>query len=202
MKTPKTKKRPKNARHTGKSMNYDLFYGNKKGPSAFNGATAWKLYNPDKIPPVKLPTLDTLQHLFNRFNNIYFDGKLKKVRIEYSFRMTCAGSYCPDDKTIKLSAKYHQLFPAELEDTLKHEMIHIKHFFHDRAFKAEARRIGASLKAKSHPLLQKPPKFLYVCPGCGQEYPRQKKMAKHSCGDCSVNREYDPRYRLVLKKLH
>lgn len=195
------KKKPsKNVRRTGKSMNYDIFYGQKKLTGIYHSSESQKLSSQLNKTPVELPSLDALQHLFRRFNNIYFDGKLKTVKIEYSNRMTCAGSYCPDDNTIKISTKYHQIFPSELEDTLKHEMIHIKHFFHDRAFKTEAKRIGASLKAKTHPLLQRPPKFLYVCPGCGQEYPRQKKMNKHSCFDCSANKKYDPQYRLKLIK--
>ncbi len=195
MKTGRKKKR-----HTGKGVNYDLFVGNRKREGDFNGNAARKLQTSPRRSNTELPTVGGLQHLFVRLNNLFFNGKLKKTAIEYSNRMTCAGSYCPDDAVIKISRRYHEIFPDEIEDTLKHEMIHIKHFYHDAAFKVEARRIGASLKAKTHPLLQRPPKFLYVCPGCGTEYPRQKRMSKHSCGDCSANSSYDERFRLKLIK--
>ncbi len=196
MKKSKTKRR----RLAGKSVNYDLFTSSTKRGSAFNGSAARKLVSDSPKSRTQLPSINDLQHLFNRLNNFYFDGKLKKANIEYSNRMTCAGSYFPDDRLIKISRRYHEIFPGEIEDTLKHEMIHIKHFYHDSAFKREALRIGASLKAKSHPLLLRPAKFLYVCPGCGLEYPRQKRMPKYSCSDCSANKSYDERFRLKLTK--
>ena len=190
----------KKKRRTGKGVYYDLFEIGHQREEAYNGNAARKLQSsPGKSKKV-LPTASELQHLFKRLNNLFFNGKLKNTAIEYSNRMTCAGSYCPDDAVIKISSRYHEIFPDEIEDTLKHEMIHIKHFYHDSAFKAEAKRIGASLKAKSHPLLLRPSKFLYVCPGCGTKYPRQKRMSKHSCGDCSAKRAYDERFRLKLVK--
>ncbi len=190
----------KKKRRTGKGVSYDLFEGSRKIENSFDGNAARKLQSPPIKSKHNLPTIHELQHLFARLNNFYFDGKLKKTNIEYSNRMTCAGSYCPDDSVIKISRRYHEIFADEIEDTLKHEMIHIKHFFHNAAFKAEARRIGASLKAKTHAMLQRPPKFLYVCPGCMTEYPRQKKLSKHSCGNCSAKRSYDDRFRLKLVK--
>jgi predicted SprT family Zn-dependent metalloprotease len=149
-------------------------------------------------PGPALPPVEELYSLFDRINWQYFDGALPPVKIEYSNRMTSAGSYTPARRVIKIGCKYHMLFPDELEDTLKHEMIHIRHFRHDAAFKAEARRIGASLKARSHPSLQKPPKYVYVCPECGQRYPRHKRLVMASCGRCSAKGRYDPRYKLSL----
>ncbi len=194
------KKGVKKKHLTGKKVSYDLFEGRLKKENSFDGNAACKLQSSPINSGKDLPTVNDLQHLFTRLNNLYFDGKLKQTKIEYSSRMTCAGSYCPDDSVIKISRRYHEIFTGEIEDTLKHEMIHIEHFFHNAAFKAEARRIGASLKAKSHPMLQRTPKFLYVCPGCLTEYPRQKRLSKHSCGDCSANRRYDSRFRLMLVK--
>lgn len=189
------RKKPKPA---GKARNFAHYTGPQNREVGLSGSSAKKFSQ--EAAKRELPTVEELKHIFNRFNHFYFDGKLKKTKIEYSHRMTCAGSYFPEDGLIKISLKYHELFPGEIEDTLKHEMIHIRHFYHDHAFKAEAKRIGASLKAKTHPSLQRTPKFLYVCPGCGLEYPRQKKMQKYSCGDCSANRRYDERFRLKLLK--
>lgn len=152
------------------------------------------------LPVSVLPGLDELYRLFDYFNWKYFGGKLPRVKIEYSTRMTCAGSYSPSRRLIKIGRKYHEIFPQDLEDTLKHEMIHIRHYHHDHKFKAEAARIGASLKAREHPSLRRPPKYVYICPGCGVEYPRQRRLVMASCSYCSANRRYDPRFKLRLKK--
>lgn len=148
----------------------------------------------------ELPTLDELHRMFDRFNWIHFEGKLPGVSIEYSTRMSSAGSYTPQRRLIRIGRKYHELFPDEIADTLKHEMIHILHIRHDAKFKAEAVRVGASLRAKSHPLLRKPPKYMYVCPHCSREYPRQKRLRMASCGECSIGRRFDKRYKLRPKK--
>jgi hypothetical protein len=140
-----------------------------------------------------------LREMFDRYNWMYFDGQLPTVRIIWSSRMMSAGSYSPHDRTIRLGRKYHEIFPHELGDTLKHEMIHIRHLNHDAAFKREAARIGASLRAQSHPSLRKPPRYLYACPTCDTEYPRQKRMRMSSCGRCSQGR-FDEQHKLRLKK--
>ncbi len=148
----------------------------------------------------ELPTEAELSHLFDRYNWMFFDGKLPKPEIEYSARMRTAGSYIPSQRIIRIGRKYHEVFPEEIGDTLKHEMIHIRHLNHDRAFKAEAARIGASIQARSHPLLTKPPRYVYICWNCGREYPRQRRLRMASCGYCSSGSQFDPRYKLRLKK--
>lgn len=175
-----------------RALNYDLFENAQIVIS--------EQATPEKEQHSTLPATETLYHLFNRFNFSYFSGKLTRPVIEYSNRMTCAGSYTPVKNLIKISRKYHALFPDEIEDTLKHEMIHIVHFMHDAAFKAEAKRIGASLRAKMHPSLRKQPKYLYVCPSCGLDYPRQKKVRMSSCGNCSRRGKFDPNFKLKLSK--
>ena len=147
-----------------------------------------------------LPDEKELARRFDVFNWMYFKGKLPKVRIEYSNRMTSAGSYTPSGRVIKIGRKYHEIFPEDINDTLKHEMIHILHFRHDKAFKQEADRIGASLRARSHPSLQKPPRYVYYCEHCGMTYPRQKRLRMASCGNCSKGGRYDGRYKLRLLK--
>jgi predicted SprT family Zn-dependent metalloprotease len=147
----------------------------------------------------ELPTAEELAGLFDRYNWMFFDGKLPRPRIEYSNRMRSAGSYTPSDKLIKIGRKYHELFPNEVGDTLKHEMIHILHIRHDAAFKAEATRVGASVRARSHPSLRRLPKYVYECRSCGKEYPRQKRLRMASCGDCSRGGRFDSRHKLELK---
>ncbi|MEA3297235.1 MAG: hypothetical protein U9R56_05165, partial [candidate division Zixibacteria bacterium] len=104
----------------------------------------------------------------------------------------------PNRKVIKIGRKYHEIFLGEIADTLKHEMIHILHFHHDRAFKTEANRIGASIRARTHPLLRKSPRYVYECRHCGRRYPRQKQFRMASCGVCTSGKKYDPRYKLSL----
>ncbi|MCP4567278.1 MAG: hypothetical protein GY841_06840 [FCB group bacterium] len=146
-----------------------------------------------------LPGISDLYRMFDIYNKQYFDGRLPQVKITYSKRMLVAGGYYPSKREIRLSIKYHTLFPDEVYDTLKHEMIHIIHFKHNAVFKKTARRIGASIRANEHPSLRRPPKYIYVCPGCLTEYPRHKRLRMASCGRCSKN-EFDPLFKLILKK--
>ncbi len=189
------------------TLNYDLFSHHAQSVPA--PATMYALIREEsrKTPLValttssfdsdQLPTVAELYRLFDEFNLMYFQGHLPRVRIAYSERMASAGSYTPDLKLIKIGRKYHKLFPEDLNDTLKHEMIHIIHLHHGAAFKAEAARIGATLKARSHPELRKTPKYLYTCPSCGKEYPRQKRLRMASCGPCSRG-HFEERFKLRL----
>jgi len=151
-----------------------------------------------KTKPTELPSLEELYSLFDRYNWMYFEGRLPRVKIEYSKRMSMAGAYYPGRKLIRIGQKYHNIFPEEVSDTLKHEMIHIIYMKHDTDFKAEAKRIGTSLKARYHPDLEREPKYLYHCDGCGTKYPRQKRLVMASCGNCSSGGVYDERFKLKL----
>ena len=149
--------------------------------------------------PSDLPSLDDLYGMYAIYNQQYFEGKLPGVKISYSKRMLAAGAYYPTRREIKISEHYHRLFPDEVYDTLKHEMIHVVHFTHTAAFKAVARRIGASIRANEHPSLRRPPRFIYVCPVCFTEYPRVRRLRMASCGRCS-RKGFDERFKLVLKR--
>ncbi len=171
------------------ALNYDLF---PPQPETYP--------KPEKEVKKRLPTLEELYRMFDIYNMLYFAGKLPAATIEYSNRMSNAGSYTPSEKLIRIGRKYHEIFPNDLPDTLKHEMIHIIHLRHDAMFKQEAARIGATVKARSHPDLCRPPKYIYICPGCKKEYPRQKRLVMASCGDCSDKGKFDKRYKLKLYK--
>lgn len=147
-----------------------------------------------------LPSIETITIWFDEINQEYFDGKLPKVSIIYSARMRAAGSYTPFQKTIRLGIPYHELFPEQLRDTLKHEMIHILNPTHDRHFKAEAARIGASRYATSHPSLRRPANFLYHCPHCSLEYPRRKRLRMAHCGKCAKRDGLSKSNKLVLRQ--
>jgi predicted SprT family Zn-dependent metalloprotease len=147
-----------------------------------------------------LPDLSMLNTLFHEFNRQYFDSSLPTPGISYSDRMLIAGSFAPDKNEIRIGRKYHEIFPDEIEDTLKHEMIHIIYPNHDQNFKALAARIGASLKAKSHPALCGNCKYLYICPHCGKEYPRRKRLRMAYCGICATGGQFHANYKLKLLK--
>ena len=148
----------------------------------------------------ELPTVEELYHLFDRYNWMYFSGRLPRPQIEYSNRMRTAGAYFPARRLIRIGRKYHQPFPEEVVDTLKHEMIHMIYLNHGAKFKAEAARIGATVRARSHPSLRRPPRYVYECPGCKMEYPRQIRLVMASCGSCSPHGKYDERFKLKLKR--
>ncbi|MCH9031947.1 MAG: SprT-like domain-containing protein [candidate division Zixibacteria bacterium] len=147
--------------------------------------------------PENLPEVGELYRLFDLFNLLHFDGKLPNVRLSYSTRMLSAGSCSPLTPEIKLGVRYHQIFHEELTDTLKHEMIHLVHYYHDAAFQAKAEEMGVSMHAQSHPDLRRPSRYVYECPECRKTYPRQKRFRMVSCGDCSDG-SFEKRFKLRL----
>ena len=153
---------------------------------------------PDQDNIISLPPVSWLYRMFDEFNQQFFEGRLPRAKISYSDRMLIAGSFTPVKNEIKIGRKYHRIFPDEIADTLKHEMIHIINPNHDSRFKSIAARIGASVRARSHPSLRGNYKYLYICPHCGREYPRQKRLRMAYCGICTKNGQYDARFKLRL----
>ncbi len=154
---------------------------------------------PMPIIAEQLPSATELQAMFDLYNSLHFDDQLPRARVEYSRRMEHTAGLCiPARLLIRIGWKYHTLFPDEVVDTLKHEMIHLKHRHHDRAFRVEAARLNVSLKARSDPRLQRPARYVYRCPGCGANFRRQKRLIMASCGKCSVGGRFDERFKLIL----
>ncbi|MFH1687235.1 MAG: SprT-like domain-containing protein [bacterium] len=193
-----------------RAVNYDLFVATEPRPavdpspvrvlppmpSAMTGAFAGPEASAEGLPEV-----EALYVMYGRLNREYFNNLLPPVTIEYSNRMlSTAGSYSPSKRLIRIGRRYHEVFPADLVDTLKHEMIHIVYPDHDAAFRSEARRLQVSMKARYHPSLMKPPRYWYVCPQCGREYPRQKRLRMASCGRCSHGSRFDRRCKLTLRR--
>lgn len=201
-------KQGKRLKRTLAALNYDLFQVKDLTPPA--PATIYSKITDAALPRIEiqpetilvssadLPNEAELARRFDIYNWQYYQGKLFRPRIEYSNRMKAAGSYSPSENLIKIGRAYHEIFPEDVNLTLRHEMIHILHLKHDRKFKEEARRLETSVKAKYHASLIRLPKFVYACPGCQKEYPRQKRLVMASCGYCSPRGKYDKRYKLVL----
>ncbi len=177
-------------------VNYDLFALVSPLNIAENRTNANDKAVRESFPD--LPSEVELYRLFDQFNCEYFGGRLPRVEIAYSDRMLNAGQYTPSKREIKIGRKYHRIFSDEIEDTLKHEMIHLVHFNHSRKFKEMALKIGASVRAKSHPDLRTKYKYLYVCPDCGKEYPRRKRLRMAFCGSCCKSKNFQPKYKLKL----
>ena len=178
------------------AANFDLFE-----PAGTGGVS---VINPPETAsdecgdPSNLPPISGLYRMFDEFNLKFFQGRLPRAKISYSERMLIAGSFTPAKNEIKIGRKYHWIFPEEVADTLKHEMIHIINPNHDNRFKEIAARIGASVKARSHPALRGNYKYLYICPHCGREYPRRKRLRMAYCGICTSGRKFDERFKLKL----
>lgn len=188
-------------RHTESLMTVlSSFVGDLFSPPAIQSAPSPLKKARKSRTKSSLPSIETVSIWFDEINQEYFEGKLPKVSIIYSARMRAAGSYTPSQKTIRLGIPYHELFPEQLRDTLKHEMIHILNPTHDQLFKAEAARIGASRYATSHPSLRRPAKFLYHCPQCSLEYPRRKRLRMAHCGKCAKRDGLAKSNKLVLRQ--
>lgn len=167
-------------RQRERSLNYDLFD-----------------IAPETSKPTELPALAELYRKYDLFNALHFGRSLTAATISYSTRMLAAGLCHPHERKIKIGVPYHRLFPAEVDETLLHEMIHLIYPGHDRRFRSLAEQLGVSVHARYHPDLRRPPRFLYQCPECGKDYPRSRRLRETACGDCS-GVSYDSRYKLRL----
>ncbi|HEX5324289.1 MAG TPA: SprT-like domain-containing protein [Capsulimonadaceae bacterium] len=144
--------------------------------------------------------LDRLAAEFDRLNAVYFEGRLKKPTIEFSTRKTFGGYYQKKSHRIVLSWQaYLEHGWEETLNTFRHEVAHIIHLNHRQEFWELAYRIGVTKKYAAAPLARKrrPTRILvYVCPVCGGQIQRRRRIKNSSCARCDSH--YNPRYRLVL----
>lgn len=145
---------------------------------------------------VDLPDEAELQRRFAQFNLELFKSRLPDVSIRWSTRMHIAGTCRRHRALITLSWPYHERFPEDVDDTLKHEMIHLKYSGHGPAFRREAARVGASLHCREYEGIHPRANLVYACPTCWREF-RRAKPSELYCGRCSRGRLL-PQFRLVL----
>lgn len=148
--------------------------------------------------PITLPDVDELQRRFARYNTELFKSKLPEATIRWSTRMRIAGTCHRHRALITLSRPYHERFPDDVDDTLKHEMIHLRYAGHGPAFKREALRVGASIHCREYEGIHPRARYIYACPTCWREF-RRTKPGELFCGRCSRGRLL-PQYQLVLKR--
>lgn len=144
--------------------------------------------------------LALLQAEFHRLNAQYFDGCLTLPEIVLSRRKTYGGYYQPKRHRIVLSLQAYQEHGwNETLNTFRHEVAHIVHPNHSRAFWELAQRIGSTQRYASAPLQPRPSRrkrYLYVCDACGSRLTRFRRLYNASCGTC--DKRYNPRFPLRL----
>jgi len=111
--------------------------------------------------------------------------------------------------------------PQSIEVTVAHELIHLadrvngtprrhRHHGYDSIAADEAAITGYELEelrrllhdesARREAMRRKrrPIRYLYVCPNCGNQYPRSRRYSRAvSCSKC--DKTYNPRYQLLLR---
>lgn len=142
--------------------------------------------------------LALLQHEFDLLNAEYFQGSLKPPKIEISRRKTFGGYYQKQSHRIVLSWQaYLEHGIDETMNTFRHEVAHIVHIRHDKAFWDLAYRIGVIKKYAANPLQPRRRRmYVYACPSCGTQMRRYRRYRNASCAQC--DRRYNPKFRLKL----
>jgi predicted SprT family Zn-dependent metalloprotease len=138
-----------------------------------------------------------LHNLYDNLNKKYFNDNLPKsseIILEWSGRLTASAGVCyrkPKNSVIRLSTHYHKDFPEEIENTLLHEMIHLKVKGHGPEFKKEINRIislGGKVKRFSkRRATKKRINWIYKCKKCSKQYERNRKITtlkRYRCGIC------------------
>jgi hypothetical protein len=144
-----------------------------------------------------LPDETELQRRFASLNAALFSSQLPPAEIRWSARMRIAGTCDHRHRVICLSRPYHEQFPGDVDDTLKHEMLHLVHPGHGVSFRTEAKRVGASIHCREYPGLHPRARLTYICPHCHTTYHRVRRE-RLFCGRCARTR-LDERFALVLR---
>lgn len=139
-----------------------------------------------------------LEEEFARLNRVHFAGGLAAPEIVVSRRKTYGGYYQPARNRIVVSGQaFREHGLAETLNTFRHEVAHIVHPNHSRAFWALACALGATQRHARAPLSVPTPRFVYACPACGRRLARSRRLLRaSSCGACDT--KYNPRYLLQL----
>ena len=145
---------------------------------------------------------------FHRLNREFFDNTLRLDEIRLSTRKQYGGYY----KRIAASAVFpegkHQIvlsWPAHREHgweetlhTFRHEVAHIVHPNHSKAFWVLAARLGCTRRYALPPATRAHAycRYVYECPACQGRVFRRKRLVRASCGRCDT--AFNPRFQLRL----
>ena len=140
---------------------------------------------------------EELRREFACLNDAHFGGRLTVPEIVVSTRKTFGGYYQPKSHRIVVSWQaYREHGMAETLNTFRHEVAHIVHPHHRPEFWSLASALGVTRRYASAPLVIRPPKYLYVCPACGKQIARKRRLKLASCAVCDPR--FNPRYKLQL----
>lgn len=113
-------------------------------------------------------TISYLSERFDKYNNLYFGGKLRKPTFRIKHTKCALGSFSPMDFKIEIS-DYYIRESKDYDNTLIHEMIHLyqcqfktEDRSHGKVFKRECARInryGWSLSRVDHKRYDINPKY-------------------------------------------
>jgi SprT protein len=135
------------------------------------------------------------------------------IRVEWnSLLKTSAGRADYRQKLILLNPLLFE-HPAEIDRTLRHELAHILAQFragrrrilpHGDEWRAACRDLGIGGEKRCHnlpfPARRYPPRFIYQCPNCRQDFPRVRRVSRAvaclACCRAHNGGEFDARFRL------
>lgn len=143
--------------------------------------------------------LGQLWQEFHRLNAAHFEGTLRLNEIVLSTRKQYGGYCVPSRRRIVLSLRaYRDHGWEETLLTFRHEVAHLVHPNHSRAFWELAETLGCPPERRhALPAKHRPPaytRFVYECPACQHRVYRRRRLGRASCGRC--DRRFNPQYLL------
>jgi hypothetical protein len=134
-----------------------------------------------------------ISELFTQFSNIFFNGDLAPVSVEWSKRMTLCAGQCQFSRThcvVKLSEPLLSLRPeADLIDTLLHEQIHAW-LWTRKIFEREENGHGPAFKAKMREINERVGTNITVYHSFHEEVDSHRKHWWQCDGPCSKEAPY------------